>query len=160
MTHWFHEKFLLELQLYDVVLYTSSASAVGRRIQELSKWPRISWYGRVSEWQKTTRRIAEEKLIIHLYGIQQTGMEKEIKVLLFFNIQWFVFENQQSHVYEANLYFLRRPDRCWECSHTLNSPLGSYLSLLSPFPWGTVLACTSIVNLDISKHLSYFWYTL
>jgi len=91
MTHWFHEKFLLELQLYDVVLCTSSAYAVGRRIQELSKWPRISWYGRVSEWQKTTRRIAEEKLIIHLYGIQQTGMEKEIKVLLFFNIQWFAF---------------------------------------------------------------------
>ena len=31
------------------------------------------------------------------------------------------------------------------------SPLGSYSSLLSAFPSGTVLACTSIMKLDISK---------
>ena len=36
--HWFHEKFLLELQLYDVVLCTSaSAESFGRRIQELKR---------------------------------------------------------------------------------------------------------------------------
>ena len=62
---------------------------------------------RLGRVKKTTRRIAEEKLIIHLYGIQQTGMEKEIKVLLFFNIQWFAFEIQQSHVYVVNLCFFK-----------------------------------------------------
>ena len=84
-TH-FHEKNLLELQLYDVVCYVL-LPAVGRRNQEWIKKKIDQWsvgFPNDKDDQKNSRKNKQNKLIIHLYGIQQTGMEN-IKLLLLLN---------------------------------------------------------------------------